>query len=417
MTKNNYFNVLLISWSWIIAWIINYAYHPIMLQFLSIEDFWDFASLVGIFNILGILIAWIVLFLNKEYSKNIDNKSRLKYIFTNSFKILFGVWIVLFLIYSLFSSFIRDFLNIDNILIVIIVWLSIVFAFLWASIQSLLRSIKKFHILAFLQIIWPIFKLIIWLWLVLLWFSVFWAIWWFVVSAFLWVIISFIYVKRYFRWIETIWTTKELLKDFVKNKKSILNYFFVSLFFAIFMNIDVILAKNIFDGETAWIYAWISVLWKFLIFLMLSIETVYYWQIMEYSKNNLPFYLIRNPLILMFVWTLWALGVNYFIWEYLLHILKEELSAHTTIYLLILVFYSLLAFISFFTKVLVWWWKYYINYIFGFLSLLLIVIVYTFWTDSLDSFVYSFIFTWMFGLIITWWMFFIEYRKKSGLDK
>jgi len=42
------------------------------------------------------------------------------------------------------------------------------------------------------------------------------------------------------------------------------------------MNIDILIVKNIFDGEIVGYYAAISVIAKFLVFLGLSIETVYY---------------------------------------------------------------------------------------------------------------------------------------------
>ena len=47
------------------------------------------------------------------------------------------------------------------------------------------------------------------------------------------------------------------------------------------MNIDILIVKNMFDGETAGYYAAISVLAKFLVFLGLSIETVYYPQLVK----------------------------------------------------------------------------------------------------------------------------------------
>lgn len=410
--NNNYFNIFLISWSWIVWWLINYFYHPIMLKFLGINDFWVFASLVWIFNILWVVLSWIILFLNKEYSKNINNIEKLKYIFVNALKILSTIWLILFSIYVLFSPIIKNFLNLESNWYIIIIWTSLISAFVWSSLDSLLRSLKKFHIIAILTIIWPILKLVIWVSLVYLWFSIYGAIWWFVISGFLLIIIYFIYVKKYFKWVKSIWTTKELVNDFIKNRKSILNYFFVSLFFAIFMNADVILAKNIFTPEIAWIYAWISVLWKILIFLMLSIETVYYWQIMEYKKDKLPFHLIKNPVILMITWTILSLLINFFIWWYLLDMLEKWLSSYINIYLMSLLFYSLIAFISFFTKVLVGWWKYYINYVFLFLSVLLITIVYTFWNNNLEYFIYTFVWVWIFWVILSWWIFFFEYAKK-----
>jgi hypothetical protein len=45
----------------------------------------------------------------------------------------------------------------------------------------------------------------------------------------------------------------------------------------------------------------VAVLGKFLIFLLLSIETVYYGQILEQAKDKIPVQLIRNPLVLMSV--------------------------------------------------------------------------------------------------------------------
>ncbi len=413
MIKNNYINVLLISWSWLLAWLLNYIYHPIMLQFLSIEAFWEFASLLGIFNILWVLIGWVVLFLNKEYSKNISDISKQNFIFKNSLKLFFFLGIFVFFIYSLLSFLIQDFLGIDSIWLVILTGITIIFWFVSSSIDSLLRSLKRFHIIALMQIIWPIIKLTFWVWLVWLWWEIYGALWWIIISWFVWFIISFGYITHYFKWIKSENNISELLKEFRKNKKSILNYLLVSLFFALFMNIDVILAKNIFSAEEAWIYAGISVLWKFLIFMFLSIETVYYGQIMEYKKENLPFHLIKNPLILIIIWSIWAIWINYFLGSFILNMLKAELTAYTHVYLLILAFYSLLAFISFFAKILIGWWKYWVNYLFWILSILLISFAYLFWQSSLENFVYSFISAASIWVISIWYMFFKELKNKS----
>lgn len=413
MTKNNYFNVLLISWSWILAWLLNYIYHPIMLQFLTIEAFWEFASLLGIFNILWVLISWIVLFLNKEYSKNIWDITKQNFIFKNSLKLFFLLWCWVFFIYCLSSFIIQDFLWIESIWLVIITGVSMIFWFLSSSIDSLLRSLKKFHIIALLQVVWPITKLAFWVWLVWIWCKVYWAIGWIILSGLIWFMISFFYITHYFKWVKSESNISELLQEFRKNKKSIMNYLLVSLFFALFMNIDIILAKNIFSAEQAWIYAGVSVLWKFLIFMFLSIETVYYWQIMEYKKENLPNHLIKNPLVLITVWSISALVVNYFIGWFILNILKAELAEYTKIYLLILGFYSLLAFISFFAKILIWWGEYWVNYIFWILSILLISFAYLFWQSSLENFVYSFIISWSIGVFLIWYMFFYELKKEN----
>lgn len=413
MIKNNYINVLLISWSGILAWLLNYIYHPIMLQFLSLEAFWEFASLLWIFNILGVLIGGVILFLNKEYSKNIWDITKQKFIFKNSLKLFFLLGCSMFLLYNASSFIIKDFLWIESIWLVVLTWVTIIFWFVSSSIDSLLRSLKRFHIIALLQIIWPISKLGFWVGLVWLWCKVYWAIGWVIISGLIWFMISFFYITHYFKWVKSENNISELLRDFRKNKKSIFNYLLVSLFFALFMNIDVILAKNIFSPWEAGIYAGIGVLWKFLIFMFLSIETVYYGQIMEYKRENLPIHLIKNPLILIVIWSIGAIWVNYFLWSFILNILKAELADYTKVYLLILGFYSLLAFISFFAKILIWWWKYSVNYIFGALSILLIGCAYLFWQSSLENFVYSFISAASIWVISIWYMFFKELKNTS----
>jgi len=411
MSKNNYINILLLSGSGIIAGWLNYIYHPIMLQYLSIEEFWTFGSLVWLFNILWIITLWLVLFLNKQISRNIYNKEKIKFIFIESLKIFWSLWIIIYIIFFLLSWIITDFLKIDDFKIILLVWLSIIFWFLTVSENSILRGLKKFTFIWILWIIWPLIKLIIWSFLVYLWYSIYWAVIWFLIW---WVIplsISFIYLFRYFKTTEKIWNTNQLLKDFYSDKKEIFHFVFTSSLFAILMNIDVILAKNIFDETTAWIYAGISVLWKFLIFLLLSIETVYYWQIMEYKDTKIPFHFIRNPLILIIITSILAIIFNYFLWWFILKFLKEDLANYTSIYILTLIYYSFLSLISFYTKVLTWWGKYYVNYVLWFLTLSLIVLTYTLWVHSLKDFVHSFIIIWWITTIVMSGIFFREYKK------
>jgi len=70
--------------------------------------------------------------------------------------------------------------------------------------------------------------------------------------------------------------------------------------------------QNIFDATSAGAYVGIAVLGKFLIFLLLSIETVYYGQILEHSKATVPRHLILNPLVIMTLVVVSALVFNVF---------------------------------------------------------------------------------------------------------
>lgn len=411
--KNNYLNVLLVSWSWVLAWLLNYIYHPIMIKFLTLEEFWEFWSLVWIFNIFWILIVWFVLFLNKISSQKLEDKSQLKFLFNNSNKIFFIIWFIIYLLFLAFTPIISKFLYIDSYKIVLITWLSIIIWFIWIGVNSILRSIKRFDLIWIMQLVWPLIKLFFWVVLVYLWYWIFWAIWWFILSGFLSFLIGYIYLKRYFYNVSESWNIKEFFSFFNNSKIEIFHFFIVSLIFAILMNIDVILVKNIFDADTAWIYAWISVLWKFLIYLLLSIETVYYWQIMEYNKENLPNHLIINPIVITIVTVILAIVFNLFFWEFILKILKPEFVEFKNIYILNLLYYSTLVFISLFTKILIWWWKFFINYLFLILTILIIALVYLFWTWSLLSFTLVFLISWALLSLISWVLFYIELKKSK----
>lgn len=411
--KNNYLNVLLVSWSWVLAWLLNYIYHPIMIKFLTLEEFWEFWSLVWIFNIFWILIVWFVLFLNKISSQKLEDKSQLKFLFNNSNKIFFIIWFIIYLLFLAFTPIISKFLYIDSYKIVLITWLSIIIWFIWIGVNSILRSIKRFDLIWIMQLVWPLIKLFFWVVLVYLWYWIFWAIWWFILSGFLSFLIGYIYLKRYFYNVSESWNIKEFFSFFNNSKIEIFHFFIVSLIFAILMNIDVILVKNIFDADTAWIYAWISVLWKFLIYLLLSIETVYYWQIMEYNKENLPNHLIINPIVITIVTVILAIVFNLFFWEFILKILKPEFVEFKNIYILNLLYYSTLVFISLFTKILIWWWKFFINYLFLILTTLIIALVYLFWTWSLLSFTLVFLISWALLSLISWVLFYIELKKSK----
>ena len=76
------------------------------------------------------------------------------------------------------------------------------------------------------------------------------------------------------------------LRDIVKQKKQILHYVLFAFITGILTNIDILVAKSVFDGATAGTYAALSVMAKFLLFLGISIETVYYPQLVGEEKYD-----------------------------------------------------------------------------------------------------------------------------------
>lgn len=412
MNKSNYFYIFIIWFSWILWGLINYLYHPLMLQFMTIEDFWIFWTLTWVFNILWVLTTWFLLFLNKEFSKNLENWEKIKSIYFDTLKIFFLIWVFAFWIFAIFSPVIWKFLNIEDYFLIILLWITIISSFLWITINWYLRANKSFFILWIWNILWPIIKLFFWVLFVFLWFKIYWAIFWFLLSSFFSVLFLFYFWYKDLKNISYKSDFKWLFKNFSENKIEILNFFLVSLFLAILMNFDTILARNIFSETEAWIYAWISVLWKFLLFLLMSVETVYFGQIMEYKREKLPFHLLRNPTILMIILWFFAIIFNYFFWEFILKILKKEFIEFKNIYILILLYYWALAFINFFAKIMIWWKNYKINIFLLIYIILFIFILYTFWNTLFN---YSLIFAifWIIFTIILAIIFFYSYKWKK----
>lgn len=410
--KNNIFNIAVVSGWMVFWWLFNYIYHPIMLKYMSLADFWVFWSLMGVLNLIWVISVGVILFLNKEISKNIDDLSKAKVIFKKSWKTLFILSLLLFLLTTILSPLIADYLKIEQIWYIIIINVSIFISLLSACTMAILRWLKKFQYIGIFQAISPIIKLILWVLFVYLWYNIYGAIWWVILSGFIWLCISYLYIYNIFKYTPDLEKEYNITSDIKKWKNEIINFFLVSLFFAILMNIDVILVKNIFSADIAGWYAWISILWKFLIFLMLSIETVYYGQIMEHKKVKVPIQLIRNPIYILLLVSIWAIIINYFIWSFILWIIKPELISYYYVYMLSLIYYSSLAFISFFSKILVGWNNYKWNILLWMSVTFLLISVYIFWTNSLENFIYCFIVNGIITTILLWIIFFNEWKKE-----
>ncbi len=413
---NNWLNIFFVGWATIIGWLVNYFYHPLMLKYLSIEEYGTFAALISLFNILWVLTAWIAFFLNREISKNIKDLDYVKSIFVNWLKVFFIVWIISYLIYLIFIPFLKVSLKIQSASLFLIVWLTLILSFIWVVINASLNWLKKFKLLSFLSIVNPFIKLWLGFLFLILWYKVFWAIFAFVLSSFIWLLISFYFIFKYLKKYKVQFYSKFLLKDFWNQKKDIFSYIILLVFTAFFMNIDILLARNIFNETISWYYAWISMMWKFMIFALVSIETVYYSQIMEISQDLINWktdkkYLIINPIKMYFVlWIVWIIA-NLFLWKMVLWFLKPWLVEYFNSYLLLLVYFLWFALFSFLSKILIGLNKYFVNWIIWFFLLLLIILVKMFWSISLNMYISFYIWIIFVLDLILWIVLFKILRK------
>lgn len=71
--KSTLISILRIGTTTLLGGVLSYVYHPLMLQFMSVETFGEFSSMLGVFNILGVLTAGIGLFLMPKIAQQRGN--------------------------------------------------------------------------------------------------------------------------------------------------------------------------------------------------------------------------------------------------------------------------------------------------------------------------------------------------------
>ena len=387
----NFYSVLLIGFSAIIAGAINYLYHPLMIRYLSISEFAEFESLVGIFNILWVLTAGVSLFLVKEIAKNSKNLPLVKSIFQYSNILLLGVGCFSYLLFALCSPFIARFLKFDSVIPVLLTGVIILFSFQGTVVWAVLQGLKRFKFIALGGILWAFFRLSFGLVFVYFGFQLFGAIGWVIISGALVFFLNFFYAWSILEKEEAGGNLNTLKKDLKKDSLHIFHFFLLAFFLAILMNMDVIFAKNLFDANTAWVYAGISVIAKFLIFLWWSIETVYYPQIMEHQKEEVPKHFLVNSFFMLLLLSVIALVFNYFFGGMILEVMKKWLSEFSNLFLSLLVFCGLYTFINLYSKVLIGWKIYTINAVLWVLLTFFIALLVFLWNISMYMFIALFI--------------------------
>jgi len=385
LKNKNLFSVLILTTSTFLVGVLSYAYHPIMIRYLDLKQFAEFESLIWIINLLTVIVTAISLFLVKELSKK-SNEKKIKVMLNIALRKLWFLWLSLYILYILFSPILANFLHIENIWVVILTWSVIFISFLSLYQNSFLQATKEFKILAWINLLNPIFRIFFWIILIYLWFNVFWAIWWFIIAFILLFIIRFFIVKNKSKKyisedVDEKNLEQEIISDFKSQKYQIFHFFLSSIILAILMNIDILFAKHFFEPEIAGTYAWISIIAKFLVFVWMSIETVYY-PVLTTEKNidKKKIFLLSS---LYFIMTLWALWFFYLFWEKILYIFKPWFEQYLDLLYLIIIYCWALSLLNFIVKILIAFNKYILNYILIFLLFICIILLYKFTNNSM----------------------------------
>ena len=392
MKNKNLISVFILWTSTFITWVLSYMYHPIMIRYLSLEEFAEFESLLSIINLLGVLVMAISLFLVKEVAKA-QTKEKINALIEISIRIWLTLGSISYMFYILLTPLISNFLKIDNYMIIMISWITILLSFLWIYQKAYLQWKSFFKALSIFWVINPLLRVFTWIIMVLLWFWIFWAIGWFILSQIIIFVIGYIYIQKKITnqgWINScdnyLKIKNDIYSDFKFQKKQIFHFFLSSIILAILMNIDILFAKHLFEWERAGTYAWISIIGKFLIFIWMSIETVYYSILV--SKKTIDKKKIFQLSTLYIIMTIGALIFFYLFWEIILHIFKPWFEENINLLYLIILYCGALSLLNFIVKVLIAFNKYMLNYILIVFIIIAIFALYSFTGDSMYNLVH-----------------------------
>lgn len=355
MSSSNLPHVILISGATILSGIVNYLYHPLMLRYMDISDFGVFASLVSITNILSILIVGVSLFLTREYSRTLSDMPRIRALTISALSMMLGIGMGMLTLYLLLSWVIGEYLQIDESWGTWLVGLTLPLACVSAVYTALLRSMRRYVFLSSIQVLAPVVKLAAWYILVMAGYGVAGAVGGLVIAWVATMLFSTYYIYRIFLWVSHESTHGGFVALIRREGKWVIGFVVGSVVFTFLMNADVLLVKNLYSPDVAWVYAGVAVLGKFLVFLLMSLETVYYGQIMEHTQITVPRRLILEPLGLIAIVSLVSIVGTYWIWEYALTMMKSELSGQAGLLMLLVVYSGILAYVSLVSKVLIGW--------------------------------------------------------------
>lgn len=352
---SNNLRSVIVLWSSTLIWgILNYLYHPLMIRWLDIDTFATFEWMVSIFNILAVLTAWFILFLTKEVATHKDDQWYIHALGRHTNRLLLIIAIIAYVLFIIFSPLLAQYLHLTNVLPLVLTWTVILFSFLSTFPTAALQWQGRFGFLSVVNISSWLFKLAAWVAWVALWRGLYGAIGWFVASS---VVIYLLSYRKTFQWHKnhtSSLTAEEVKTHFLNDKISIGRFFLLVVFLAARTNIDILLVNNLFHGsEITWVYAWLSVIAKCIIFLWAAIETVYYPQIMQYVGEKKPVHFLLNAWWMITILGIVSLIGWYFLWPIVLDTFHAGFGAYNNYFMWLIVFCWIYTYISMYGKVLI----------------------------------------------------------------
>lgn len=264
-------NISMIIFSTMVWWVGSYLYHPVMNHYLTVSDFARFESLASMFIILGTITSGFSLYLTRWFSAQSEDN----WLYRGAQRFFALLWIGIYLCYLPFVWWIDSILSIGSPLMVAMIGGIIPISFISLTQGSWLQWKSKFVFLWFYSMFVPFGKLFFGWLFVIIWFGLFGAIGWFLVSSLCATVLLYIRIQRLIQ-SDRKYSLSEVFRYFWVWKIKLFHFFLLAFLLSLLQNLDLVLVNRFFSWEIAGKYALVSIMMKFVIFIALSVETVYY---------------------------------------------------------------------------------------------------------------------------------------------
>ena len=284
---------------------LNYLYHLIVGRLLGPSLYGEFASLISVIGLLGIIPSAVGLVIVKQISSTRNEFETINLI--SWFKTKLFVLSLLCSIFILISSpLITSFLKIDKISYLLLIGISFLFSLQAGFNRFILQGLLRFREFVITILLENTSKLLVGILFIIAGFAVLGALFGFVIASFLGFYLTSYYLKTKDQ--SASYTPPPLKPMFLLTIPILIQAVSTTSIYTI----DVVLVKHFFPSHDAGIYASLSTLGKVIFFGAGPISTVMFPLVAKLSSRGENY---RRVLIYSLVATLFfALGVCFFYW-------------------------------------------------------------------------------------------------------
>lgn len=380
--------VIFLFWCSLFASLGNYLYYPLSMFLLSSEDFGIFMSILSLTNIIGFSTSGFSVYINNITIKIKNDSQAIRQMYWYFLKQMFAFSVVIFWLFILLSPLLSEYLRIPANTILLFSLLGIIPMCLLLVTEWIWKWKELFWFLGLNYIVNAYAKLIIWWILMFCGFGIYAAVGWLVFGSSLCFAFCIFFLYKQHKILPHFTSENKKRAFWLRWEKHSFMYFCLSsLYIWTLLNIDILLARNIFLEAQSNLYAQMSIIWKVVLFMLLSIETVYYSKVLS-SKLKKQSQLLLQWLSVMGIITLASLVMVEILWNTIVNLFSWPYFSLALLQWNIILYLSCII-LSFLAKLLV---NRGLTIVIGYMLLHILILImssYTIWTHSLFSYIVS----------------------------